>query len=867
MSKLMIRGLLCSLVLLLAAVGAATASEDPHRQSYVVIVGISEYADKQIKPRTHAEADAKALYDIFVDNKYLGVDAKHIRLLLGTADSTRQSEMATRDNILKALRWEAKEAGKEDLVVFAFIGQGAPVGDRTCYFASDSTFEGRAKNAVVAAEIEHELEKLKSQRFCVFLDVNFKGFDSGKDPAPELNLENFLKTQEYLGHKDEDEENTASIGRIIFRAGDPRKVSIDLEKHGIFSEALLHGLRGEADKEGYEPDGVVTAFELVEYLEKEVPRLARQYGKTKEEKEQAVFVVGGRASHFDVTRNPKAFPKVQERLAKLDKLADNKTLPQSFLEEGHNLLAHMPKLEAYRSLRKDYQKLTDGDLSIEDFTKDREQILEGMKLKRSVAQAYARKIIQASEYVREGYIKDVNQGKLVAWAVEGLYRTIEEKIPQDIKEQLDKAKEMNQKELTDLLVDIRERLGKREDLDKHKDMDFTLQQMLRNLDPYTTYIDPETWDRFRTDTSGNFTGIGIQIRTDSTRDMLRVVTPIKDSPAYKAGVKTGDILTRIIREVDSDGEALAKPEIISTKGLVLEEAVRKIKGKPNTKVKITIEREGVDEPLEFEITRGSVDLETVLGYKRNANDNWDYVIDSEHQICYVRLTTFANYTYRDLNKVLAQLKGKPGIKGFVLDLRFNPGGLLTSAVEISDAFIDDGLIVTVRDRAGHEKSEVGEHDGSYLNFPMVCLVNGGSASGSEIVSACLQDHKRAIIVGERSYGKGSVQNLTPFEGGRLKITIASFWRPSGKNLNKASTGGKDDDEWGVSPDPGYKIKLSPRERADLFEYQRNQEIITRKDLPAKEIKPAFKDRQLELALDYLRNQIKTASRLPEKKAG
>ncbi len=211
----------------------------------------------------------------------------------------------------------------------------------------------------------------------------------------------------------------------------------------------------------------------------------------------------------------------------------------------------------------------------------------------------------------------------------------------------------------------------------------------------------------------------------------------------------------------------------------------------------------MDHPLDFEIVRGKVQVESVLGVKRNRNDSWDFVLDPENRICYVRLTNFARNTADDLTRVMEYLKNTGGIKGLILDLRFNPGGLLTSAVTISDLFIDDGLIVTIRPRVGREQSYTGEHEGSLLDFPMVCLVNGHSASGSEIVSACLQDHKRALIVGERSYGKGSVQNIQPFEDGELKLTTASFWRPNGKNLNRSSTSGKEDAEWGVTPDRGY----------------------------------------------------------------
>jgi carboxyl-terminal processing protease len=205
---------------------------------------------------------------------------------------------------------------------------------------------------------------------------------------------------------------------------------------------------------------------------------------------------------------------------------------------------------------------------------------------------------------------------------------------------------------------------------------------------------------------------------------------------------------------------------------------------------------------------------------------------------------------------------KAGIKGFILDLRFNPGGLLDSAVKISDLFIDDGLIVTIRPRNGPETSYIGKSDGSYLTFPMVCLVNGGSASASEIVSACLQDHHRAIIVGSRSYGKGSVQTIHPFEtGGRLKLTTATFWRPNGRNLNRASTNGKEEDEWGVSPDKGFVLKLPTKELNDLQEWQKYHEVIRRPGAvkPA-DARPEFRDRQLDMALEYLRAQIKMAAK-------
>jgi hypothetical protein len=178
-------------------------------QPHVVLIGISDYADKQIKPRAKAETDVKALYDLFTNKDYLGVDAKHIRLLLGTADEKRNSQPATRANILDAIKWLHTSAKRDDLVIFAFFGQGCSLGergDRTCYLASDSTIKGREKDAVAAADVAQEFDKLKSKHLCMFLDLNFKGFDAGKESIPEASLgENPYK--EFLGDDGTEEHN------------------------------------------------------------------------------------------------------------------------------------------------------------------------------------------------------------------------------------------------------------------------------------------------------------------------------------------------------------------------------------------------------------------------------------------------------------------------------------------------------------------------------------------------------------------------------------------------------------------------------------------------------------------------------------
>src|SRR5579884_4226530 len=261
------------------------AEQDKTSQPYVVLVGISNYADKQIKPRPHAEDDAKALFDLLTDKKYLGVDAQHSRLLLGDSSKVPGSQPATRENILKALRWIAEKPKAGDLVIFGFFGECGPLGDtgaHRCYFASDSTFAGRDKDALAASEVGEVLKDIKSQRFCVLLDVDFKGFTTNDKKVAEPTL-GTNPYKEFLG-TDDNEEEPAKPGRALFLANLGLARSLDLKDHGIFGESLLRGLHGAADKDGYEPDGLVTVDELTEYLEKEMREEIRIHAKTKEER-------------------------------------------------------------------------------------------------------------------------------------------------------------------------------------------------------------------------------------------------------------------------------------------------------------------------------------------------------------------------------------------------------------------------------------------------------------------------------------------------------------------------------------------------------------------------------------------------------
>jgi carboxyl-terminal processing protease len=852
---------------------AAEPAADTPAKTHAVLVGVSKYTDPKIQPRPHAEADAKALYDLLTDKTYLGAASDDVKLLLDTPDGKRHSEPASKANIVKAITDAVDKAGKNDLVLIAMIGQGAGLGDKeTCFLASDSTYKDRAKDAVSSKDIENAIAKLQSQKLCAIMDIDYKGINHGKEVVPDPNILDMLRV--FVGNEDK-EEHTLPPGRVVILSNNSVSRPLDLPSQGMFSKVLIDGLKGAADKDGYEPDGVVTVEELDTYLEKEMGKQARQIGKNSEEKEQAAFTLGGKTNHFVLTHNPTVMPKVEERLKKLDSLK----LDPEAMADGRRLLTRMPKLKAEQELRKAYQQLCDGTITQDAFLKLRTDNLAARKLDKDSAETFAKRTYRGVQMVHDQYVKELVSGEMVGWAIRGLYQRVEAKLPPEIKERLDKVKDMRRGELEDLLADARMNLGQRADLDSNKDVDLSLQMMMSHLDPYTVYIDKESKLKAETELKGRFPGIGIQIRRVAAKDALLVVSPIKGSPAYRAGLKAGDLVTSIETDRDDKGRPLEGLKTFSTQGMKTETAVKHILGPTGTKVKVTVEREGVPHPMEFEIRRGMVEVETVLGAKRKTDDSWDYYIDPENKIGYIQLTQFGPGSFRDMLDAVKHLD-KSGLKGLVLDLRDNPGGLLSTAVQISDLFIDDGLIVTIRPRVGQEQAYGGEHEGSKLDFPMVCMVNNGSASGSEIVAACLQDQKRALIIGERSYGKGSVQNIQPFSptDGEIKLTTATFHRPNGKNLNKSSIkdyekmskGDLELMDWGVRPDDGYLIKLDPKERFDLDVYLHEREIIPRRDAPPKDpkdVKPEFKDRQLETALDYLRSQIKTAAQLPTKKAG
>jgi C-terminal peptidase prc len=611
----------------------------------------------------------------------------------------------------------------------------------------------------------------------------------------------------------------------------------------------------------------VTAKELSAYLEKEIPAAARVIGKTDKEKELAPVIGGTHTSKFWVTRNPAETQSVEKRIKAIEALAKDGKLPVDLAKEATGLLFRMPKLKWQQALRKEYQKLADGG-TVTALDAARKGLLAGLKLPVEEGDRFVKQVTLAIEELHAKYIRPFSRGELTAIGIRGLFLEADEPIPADIAAAIKTPKDITEARMKELLAESRVRLGQREDLEGDKAADVILHAILGGLgDPHSLYFDRDEWISFSKQLEGRFPGVGIIIRRDAVRDGLLVVTPIKGSPAYRAGIQAGDVITEVRLEVDQKGKPLADTakKVFSTKGMKTDDAVKLITGTPETPVSLVIEREGEKAPLVYRILRNYVMVETIHGVVRKDNMDWSFYLDPDNKIGYIQIESFlfpANEfgTYADLKKALAQLK-RSGLNGLVIDVRNNPGGSLQAVVQMCELFVGREDIVTTKERdPSQNQTYKGEVQGD-KSYPNVVLINGYSASASEILAACLQDHGRATIMGERSYGKGSVQRVKayPFTEGRMKYTDARYYPPSGRNIDKVAAEQdaslKQRDEWGVKPDAGFEIKLTREERNDWLEYVRDLAVI-----PPPGKKHAHvdltKDKQLTKAVEHLKGLIK-----------
>lgn len=353
-------------------------------------------------------------------------------------------------------------------------------------------------------------------------------------------------------------------------------------------------------------------------------------------------------------------------------------------------------------------------------------------------------------------------------------------------------------------------------VDRKQLLQDALQGMLEELDPHSSYFSDTQWNQFRKQIEGSFTGIGVSVEMDTTTKRLKVLAPLPGAPAYKAGILAGDQILAV------DGK--------TTDGMTRDEVIEALQGRPGTDVELEVQHIGRDESETITVTRSIIELPSVMGDARKADDSWDFMLDKERKIGYVRITNFIENTARELRDALDELVAD-GMQALIVDLRDNPGGLLSAGVEITDMFLDEGTIVTTKGRNTQDKAYEAVGPGTYGDFPLVVLVNQHSASASEIVSAALQDHGRAVVVGQRTYGKGSVQNILPLENGSsiLKLTVATYWRPSEKNIHRFQKEYEADssEEWGVLPDEGMEVELIGEPYLKWLEYRQQRDLVSR----------------------------------------
>lgn len=370
-----------------------------------------------------------------------------------------------------------------------------------------------------------------------------------------------------------------------------------------------------------------------------------------------------------------------------------------------------------------------------------------------------------------------------------------------------------------------------------------MQGLMNRLDDYSEYVDETSFTDLRQTLDQQFGGVGIQLALDDETRDLTVISPLLGTPAFDAGVRAQD------RILEINGE--------STEGFRLEDAMRRLRGRPGESVKIKILHPGQEQAVEMELVRAVIHTETVQGDARLPDGHWSFWLEGADRLGYARIgPMFSERTGQELADAIDWLQ-KRDARGMILDLRNNPGGLLEAAVEVCSLFVPSGVIVSTRGRNG-ETVELYEATGQLVapDLPLVLLVNQYSASASEIVSACLQDFGRAKVVGKRTYGKGSVQELIRLGDGRraLRLTTASYWRPSGKNIHRTRQS-KDEDAWGVLPDEGCAVDLEGDDLERALRQRRQRDVLR----PATELPTAADllalDTQLRRAIEVLQESI------------
>lgn len=418
-------------------------------------------------------------------------------------------------------------------------------------------------------------------------------------------------------------------------------------------------------------------------------------------------------------------------------------------------------------------------------------------------------------------------------------------------------------EQLDLLVDVRHQIVAEyvEQPDESKMVLSAVRAMVESLeDPHTVYLTPEELEPFDREVRGSFSGIGAEVEMDQQQRRVRVVSPLEDSPAWSAGVMAGDLILEV------NGE--------STADMTLSQAVDRLTGPAGTKVVLKV-RHASGEEATITITRAQINVPSIKGLRRaGENQRWQFMLDPQNRIGYVRILQFSDDTAADLKAALEQLKSQ-NVRGLILDLRFDPGGLLESAVDVANLFLPAGkTIVSIRGRTTRGQTFYSTEGEMLPDVPIVVLANEASASAAEILTGALADNKRAKFIGARTFGKGSVQQIKMLPGneGAIKITNAYYYLPSGRNIHRRP----DAEVWGVDPEPGFYVPMTPQQIRGMIEARRSGDVLRPQTQPSAQpdsassatspadspvtpqwIRDQMKDPQLAAGLEALQGRLAT----------
>lgn len=774
-----------------------------------LVIAVESYADDRIAVPPQASKHARGLAKLLEDPGRFPAIGPRLRILSGGSNPA-STKSPTAAHIRDAFAEIAHQAESGDRLLLVLIASAIPAGDEVRWLAADANENDVAATTILSSEMGELISSTGCELTFSIIDASLT-LTTWNVPKPDVTqMRSDILFREMHGM---DRVYLASSSGKLKDLGEWETIST------TFFQLLMNGLKGAADRDGGEPDGWITEKELITYVTTQSPS----------------SVSDGTEISFWLSQNPEGQKLFEARKSTLTNRHQANELDDREFEHGLRLLERMPSFDDDRKLRTAYVSFLDGKMSEDDLASLRRQTITKRNLPEDQGISFGKTVAEVFELIRSRHIHPEKANQALAIGLRDLADQYGDANESWVNETVNSLDKLDSTQLEQALARFRLRLGHRPEVTESA-VNICLKAALGFLDPYSVYLSPDIYRDMKEQVAGKFTGIGVILQENPTSASLPILLVIPGGPADKAGLQIGDRITAI------DGHNVAE--------IGVEQASRKLLGPQGSSVRISIERKN-SEPLEFTIARGEVELESVVGYDRKQDGSWNYWIDREHGVGYVRVATFAMGTADRLRKIIADL-GKDGLKDLILDLRFNPGGLLTSAINVADVFVDGGSIVRIQDRRGKEREEKAHRFGTIEGINLVVLVNEGSASGSEIVAAAIQDAGRGQIAGSRTFGKGSAQDIVPLRDNEsaVKLTSEAFFRPSGKNLERYRGGRRTaDDTWGVTPSPDLDIPLyreeSSRLRADMFRRLFVGQSNDEKRPP---------DRQLEKILQVLRRR-------------